>query len=89
MPVAAAGGGATTDPLAGMREHLEGECAIVKQLGGGALFPVRGCSSSLCLHWMCMGIERNGAALQRRIFACEPVALSGEFSFSPFSALFL
>jgi hypothetical protein len=64
VPVAAAGGSATADPLADMRKYLEGERAIVKQLNGGALFPVRGCSSSLCLHWMCMGIERNGVALQ-------------------------
>jgi hypothetical protein len=28
------------DPLAGVREHLEGERAAIKRLGSGALFPI-------------------------------------------------
>jgi hypothetical protein len=59
-----AGGGTPADSLAGVCEHLEGERAAVKWVGGGAcLFPVRGGSSSSCLHWMRIGIEQNGRGL--------------------------
>jgi hypothetical protein len=52
-------------PVAGVREHLEGERAAVNRLGGDALCPLRRWSSSSpCLGLpMRMEIERNGRGL--------------------------
>jgi hypothetical protein len=79
--VEAALGRCPSGPVAGVREHLEGERAAVNRLGGGALFPGRG---GVLLPRVSNGCPREsrgtGVALWRRFFAGEPEGFPGEFS---------